>query len=104
MTRRCAALPVIDVIENHVELLAAESRLQRRRIVAVRSDVGHAPAEIVPRAAVQNGDGMLLFEEGGHKSPADISRSPDDQAVHASSFARTAWRGRVNRNIPDRDE
>ena len=58
LRRRGAALPVVDVVEDDLEAAACERLPHLVRIVAVRHQILHAPAQVVLGLAVQDGDIM----------------------------------------------
>ncbi len=77
-----AALPIVDVVEHYVEILARQRRFHGLFVVAVGHDIFHAPTQVVLGLAMQNRDGMVLLQQLGHHHAADELRSPDHQTIH----------------------
>lgn len=66
-----AAFPVVDVIENDVELFAGENLLDLFRIVAVGDDIADLLLERMGLLAVQDGDIVLLLEQSLYQQAAN---------------------------------
>ena len=77
-----AALPIVNVVENHVETARGQSFAHGRGIVAVGLDVVHPASEIVLGLAVQNGDIVAALHQLFDQSAADEEGSADDQYLH----------------------
>jgi hypothetical protein len=78
-----ASLPVVDVVEHDVELLAGQGELHGLAVVAVSLDILDAAAQIMTRTAMQHRYGMIGFEKLGDQKTADEPGSTYDKAIHA---------------------
>ena len=74
-----AALPIVDVVVDDIEILAGQSALQSFRIIAVGHDVADLFSQIVARLPVQNGNFVPGVQQFLHQRPADEQRSADHQ-------------------------
>ena len=86
LRRGGAALPIVNVVEDHLEALAGERGLHGLGIVAVGGEILNPAAQVVLGLAVQDGHGVAGFEQLGHKVAADELRSSDNQAIHAKKM------------------
>ena len=82
LLRRGAALPVVDVVEDHFEAAGGQGLAHGVGVVAVRHDVLDPPAEVVLGLAVQDRDFVAALHQLLHQLAADEQGPPDDQYFH----------------------
>jgi len=82
-----AAFPVVDVIEDDIELFASEDLADLLGVVAVGDDIADFFLKRVGLLAVQDGDIVLLFEKVFNQQAADELGAADYKNTHAGGIA-----------------
>ena len=99
---RGAALPIVGIVENHLEAAAGQGFPQRIGVVPIRHEVLHAAAEVVLRLAVQNRHIVAALHQLLHQQPADEESSTDDQYLHMLLGTSRKTRRRASNFLPAR--
>jgi len=76
---RSAALPIVNIVEDHVKAAAIDGFANLLRVVSIAHQAFDALAEIVLRRSVKDGDGVSLLQQFGDKPLADEKRPANDQ-------------------------
>ena len=82
VARGGAAFPIVDIVEDNIEVLAGQGGPHRVAIVTVRLDVANPAAQSVLRSAMEQRYRMPLVQQLSNQGTADEARAADNQALH----------------------
>jgi hypothetical protein len=83
LRRRSAALPIVNVIEDDVEVAARQRAAESLGVVPVPLDFMYTFAQVVSVAPVQNCDFMIGFQQRTNQSASNEVGTADHEDLHA---------------------